>query len=212
MTPSLNPLLSTAARLAAAVLLLGAAGAAMAQYKIVGPDGKVTFTDQPPTAAQMRNSPGGGSAGGDGGGGGSFPYETRQAMSRYPVALYAQKSCDACDQARRALRARGIPFGEYSVDTNPDATQLKARFGEMTLPVITIGNQTIKGFRQSDVDSYLDAAGYPKTARLGGYSWPAPVPLAPPAAVARTAPSTAAPSSNGPAIALPPPSKNGIQF
>jgi len=213
MTLSTHPLLSTAARLCAAALLLGAAGAAMAQYKIVGPDGKITYTDKPPTATEMRNSAGGSSAGGsDGGGSNSFPYETRQASARYPVTLYAQKGCDPCDQARRALRARGIPFSEYSIDTNPDADKLKQRFGELTLPVITVGNQTIKGFRQSDVDAYLDAAGYPKTARLGGYSWPAAVPLAPPVPVARSAPSAAAQSPNGTTIDLPQPSKNGIQF
>jgi glutaredoxin len=213
MTLPTPPLLSTATRLCAAALLLGAAGAAMAQYKIVGPDGKVTYTDKPPTAAETRNGSGGSSAGGGGsGGGGSFPYETRQAIARYPVTLYAQKSCDPCDQARRALRARGVPFSEYSIDSNPDADQLKQRFGELTLPVITVGNQTIKGFRQSDVDSYLDAAGYPKTAHLAGYSWPAAVPLAPAAPVARAAPASAAAPTNGAKIDLPQPSKNGIQF
>ena len=211
MTSSTHPLLSTAARLCAAALLLGAAGAAMAQYKIVGPDGKVTFTDKPPTAADMRNGAGNASAGG--GGSGAFPYETRQASTRYPVTLYAQKSCDPCDQARRAMRARGIPFSEYSIDTNPDADKLKQRFGELTLPVITIGTQTIKGFRQSDVDSYLDAAGYPKTAHLAGYSWPAAVPFAPPTVpVARAASAATEPSPNGPHIDLPPPSQNGIKF
>jgi len=80
----------------------------------------------------------------------------------------------------------------------------------------TVGTQTIRGFRQADVDSYLDAAGYPKQAKLNGYSWPAAVPLAPPSPQATTraaqpaAPAT--PSNNGQQIDLPQPSKNGIQF
>ena len=206
---------SPSLRLATAALLLAVAGSASAQYKIVGPDGHVTYTDKPPGAAQQRAQPG--TAGGDGGGSASagFPYETRQALARYPVTLYAQKGCSPCDTARQALRARGVPFSEYSVDTNEDGSQLKARFGELTLPILTIGTQTVKGFRQADVDGYLDVAGYPKTARLTGYAWPAAVPLAPPSAAARTAttaPAPAAPPTTGPKIDLPPPSKNGIQF
>jgi glutaredoxin len=213
MTRLPSPSLSVAARLAAFALLLGAAGAAMAQYKIVGPDGKVTYTDQPPPAAARAQGSTAANTGGGGGGSGNFPYETRQAMGRYPVALYAQKGCSPCDQARSALHARGIPFTEYSIDTNPDALQLKSRFGEMTMPVVTIGGQTLKGFRQSELDGYLDAAGYPKQAKLAGYAWPAPVPLAPPAAAtsAHTTPSGVE-LPNGPKIDLPPPSKNGIQF
>ena len=47
------------ARLAAVALLLGgAAVAALAQYKIVGPDGKVTYTDKPPTASDIRPAKG----------------------------------------------------------------------------------------------------------------------------------------------------------
>jgi len=212
---SLAPLkTSPSLRLVTAALLLAAAGVASAQYKIVAPDGHVTYTDKPPTAAQQRAQPG--TSTGDGGAASAgFPYETRQAMARYPVTLYAQKGCSPCDAARQALRARGVPFSEYSVDTNEDGSQLKTRFGELTLPVLTIGTQTVKGFRQPEVDSYLDVAGYPKTARLAGYSWPAPVPLAPPSAAARTAspsPAPAAPPANGPKIDLPPPSKNGIQF
>jgi glutaredoxin len=211
MTLSTSSLLSAAARLGTAALLLGAAGAALAQYKIVGPDGRVTYTDKPPTAAEMRAA-NGGTAGADNAGGG-LPYEVRQAAGRYPVTLYAQKACDPCDQARKALRARGVPFNEYSITTDGDASQLKSRFGEMSLPVVTIGSQTIKGFRQSDLDAYLDAAGYPKQARLAGYSWPAAVPLAPAApATAKTAPAATAPSANDRNIDLPAPSKNGIQF
>jgi glutaredoxin len=210
MTPSTSPFLSAAARLCAAALLLGAAGAAVAQYKIVGPDGRVTYTDKPPTAAEMRSSGGAAAASGDGG---ALPYEVRKASGRYPVTLYATKSCEPCDSARKALRGRGVPFSEYTIDSAADVALLQSRFGDQNLPVITIGTQTLKGYRGSDIDSYLDVAGYPKQAKLNGYSWPAPVALAPAApTTAKAAPTSAAPSANGPKIDLPPPSQNGIQF
>lgn len=206
--PPLRPVLLARRGLAVA-LLAGAVVPAIAQYKIVAPDGRVTYTDKPPTAAQARQ--GGGSADTAPAANAGMPYETRQAMSRYPVTLYAGKGCAPCDQARQWLRGRGIPYNEYTVDSNADIAQLQQRFGDSSVPVVTIGNQTIKGFSGSELQSYADAAGYPKQARLTGYNWPAPRALVP---VGSTAPevSTSAAPSAAPKIDLPPPSKSGIQF
>ena len=201
------------ARLAlVAFLLAGAAVGAIAQaYKIVGPDGKITYTDKPPTPQDIRVNNGSGSSSSNSGG---LPYETRQAMAKYPVALYNTKDCAPCERARQALRQRGVPFNEYSVLLDADFAAAQARFGSnVSFPVITIGNQTMTGYSSNDLQAYLDAAGYPAQARLAGYSWPPAAPLAPrsatPVAPVATAPD-AAPST--PAPLLPPPSKNGIQF
>jgi hypothetical protein len=198
-------------RLAAVAMLLGgAAVGALAQYKIVGPDGKVTYTDKPPTPADIRvnnGTPAGNSATG------GMPYETRQAMGKFPVTLYAAKGCALCDQTRDALRQRGVPYSEYSVNTNADILALQARFNGTVLPVVVIGAQTLKASQPTDLQGYLDAAGYPGQARLTGYRWPQAVALAPPAAETPApvaAPIAAAPST--PAPLLPPPSKSGIQF
>ena len=192
-----------------AMLLGGAAVGALAQYKIVGPDGKITYTDKPPAAADIRANSGTPATANTASNGG-LPYETRQAMSRYPVTLYAAKDCAACGQARDALRQRGVPFSEYSITTNADLAALQSRFGGTTMPVIVIGSQTMKGYSSSNLQGFLDAAGYPAQARLVGYRWPAPVALAPPAP-STSADASAAPPST-PAPVLPPPSKSGIQF
>ena len=201
------------ARLAAVALLLGGtAVAALAQYKIVGPDGKVTYTDKPPTASDIRPTKGTAAPSGSAG----LPYETRQAMSKYPVTLYSTKSCLGCDHARQALKARGIPFNEFSVSTDADFAAFQARFGGTTSPIILVGTQVMKGYSSNDLSSYLDAAGYPSQGHLSGYAWAPATPLAPPATVSASA--NAAPaaddaaSSADPAPLLPPPSKNGIQF
>ena len=212
VTAGLAGLSARAVRLAAVALLLGGAAAgAMAQYKIVGPNGQVTYTDKPPTPSDIRPA---GNGNGVGNGApatiGGLPYETRQAMARYPIALYAAKGCSACDNARQWLRNRGIPFNEYSIDNNASITQLQQRFGATTVPVITIGSQTVNGFSASDMQSFADAAGYPAQARLNGYSWPAAVPL-----VSVGAPVAAAPAAPpAPAPVAPPPatSSSGIQF
>jgi len=200
---------SRLARVAAVALLLGGtAVAALAQYKIVGPDGKVTYTDKPPTPQDIRMPSGSGaSASGNPG----FPFATRQAMGKYPVTLFSTHSCPQCDSARQALRQRGVPFNEFSVTTDADISAVQHRFGEATLPVITIGGQSIKGYSSSDLASYLDAAGYPAQAHLVGYSWPAATPLAPQGAPVAATAGDATPAAPAPA-ALPPPSKSGIQF
>lgn len=203
-------------RLAAVALLLGGtAAAALAQYKIVGPDGKVTYTDKPPTAQDIR-LPSGNGSGNDAGANGNpgVPYATRQAMAKYPVTLYASKNCSPCDQARQALRQRGVPFNEYSVSSNADISALQSRFGEATLPVISVGGQSLKGYSPGDLSGYLDAAGYPAQARLIGYNWPAATPLAPPGAPVAAQAGDATPDATPAAAApqAPPPSKSGIQF
>lgn len=199
-------------RLAAvAALLGGAAVGALAQYKIVGPDGKVTYTDKPPTASDIK-APAPGAAAAPAAAG--IPYETRQAMAKFPVTLYSTRNCAACDSARQALRQRGVPFNEFSVGTDNDFAVYKSRFGGGTFPGISVGSKSLSGYSSSDLSGYLDAAGYPAQARLTGYSWPPAVALAPPSAGAAVSANTdqpvAAPAA--PAPLAPPPSKSGIQF
>ena len=214
----LNPTSSAAARTnrlarlaAVAMLLGGSAVGALAQYKIVGPDGKVTYTDKPPAAQDIRPSKDSATPSAAG-----MPYETRQAMAKYPVTLYSTKSCPSCDQARQALRGRGVPFTEYSVTTDSDFTAFQSRIGGSTFPVLAIGSQTVKGYSANDLSGYLDAAGYPAQGRLTGYSWPAATPLAPRGATSAAASDDTAPAAptapSAPAPLLPAPSKNGIQF
>jgi len=185
---------------AVAALLAGAATGALAQYKIVGPDGRVTYTDKPPAPSDARAR----TAGGGGADTSALPGEVRQAMSRFPVTLYSAKGCAPCDQARQWLKGRGIPFNEFSIESNADIDALKSKFGAPNLPVITIGSQVIRSSSTSELTTYADAAGYPKQSKLSGYNWPAPTPLAPPAAAPAPAPA--------PAPAAPPPAPSGIQF
>jgi glutaredoxin len=160
---------------------LALAGLAQAQgvYRIVGPDGKVTFSDKPPTAAQAAA----GATTNPAASGGStsdtnLPYELRQVVSRYPVTLYTSAQCAPCDAARSLLKQRGVPFNEKTVSTQEDTEALQRLAGEPTLPVGTIGAQKLKGFSDSEWAQYLDAAGYPKASQLPkAYRYPAASPL-----------------------------------
>lgn len=169
--------LAALAALACASLWTGAVHAQV--YRIVGPDGRVTFSDRPPedargTPAQTLAIPGGS--------GGtpvaSLPMEVRDAANRYPVTLYTGNDCSPCTTARNFLAGRGIPFTEKTVTTAEDIAALQHLSGANRLPFATIGGQHLVGFTQSEWSQYLDAAGYPKSSQLPpNYRNPAASPL-----------------------------------
>ena len=171
------------ATLAAASLLLALAVSlvqAQGIYRIVGPDGRVTFSDKPP-AASDKATPLGADGRTEALASSELPYELRQLARRYPVTLYSGENCAPCDSGRQLLNARGIPFSERIVSTPQDADALQKFSGDTSIPILTIGGQRLKGFMQADWIQYLDAAGYPKTSQLPpSYRNPAPTPLVPP--------------------------------
>lgn len=157
--------LSLALPIGSLVLLQSAS--AQGVYRVVGPEGKVSYSDQPPASNAKGHS-----ASND------MPLELKQAVGRYPVTLYAGKDCAPCDKGRNLLNARGIPYTEKTVNTHDDLAALKRLSGATNLPLLTIGGQHIKGFSDTEWSQYLDAAGYPKTSLLSpAYRRPAPAPL-----------------------------------
>lgn len=190
-----------------ALCCLGLSPLAMAQYKVIGPDGKVTYTDRPPTSsqAQVQVMSGHGAVGNGGAELAALPPALRQAVSRFPVTLYAAKSCPPCDIGREVLVQRGIPFNEKRVESSLDLEAYVQLSGGRSLPMLTVGSQQIKSGSLNEWNSYLDAAGYPKTSVLpAGYRRPLPTPLVgaanpvPPGAVPASAPGPALENRNAP--------------
>ena len=183
---------------------------AAAQYKVVGPDGKVTYTDRPPPQTSGKASALPPAAGDAGTANAGLPFELRQVASRYPVTLYTSAGCDSCDVGRQYLRQRGIPYVEKVAGGN-DGEALVRATGSRAIPALTIGGQVLQGYSADSWASYLDAAGYPKQSRLpGSYTPPPPSPLvaARPAAAEVAAPVPAPP----PPEPAPPPAPGGIRF
>lgn len=203
---------------AAAVLaLLPVLASAQGIYRIVGPDGRVTFSDKPPTKSEKATalSPSGRSS--EGGGASELPFELREAMNRYPVTLYTGDNCEPCGAARSLLNRRGVPYTERTITTAQDIEALKRLGMEATVPTATIGGQRLKGYSEGDWSDYLDAAGYPKSSRLpSGYRNAAAIPLvsvpdAPAASAAR--PAAAPPATpSAPAPGPTPDNPTGIVF
>jgi glutaredoxin len=156
--------------------LLSPAVSAQGVYRVVGPDGKVTYSDQPPPANANARPVGGASAAA--GNSSALPSELRQAAGRYPVTLYAGADCAPCDSGRNFLNARGIPFSEKTVSSADDIAAFKRLNGVASLPMLAVGGQHLKGYSESEWTQYLDAAGYPKTSALpAGYRRSAATPL-----------------------------------
>ncbi len=164
-------------RLLAAALLLAPAWSAHALYKVVQPDGSVTYTDRPPAAGSGRIITLGRGAAVEAPEV-SMPLELRQAAQRYPVTLYTSSDCAPCDSGRRLLQQRGVPYSERLVTSEEDAVALERKVGGRTVPALTIGTQPLRGLSETDWSAYLDAAGYPRESRLPrNWQPPAPTPL-----------------------------------
>lgn len=190
-----------------------AATSAHALYKVVGPDGKVTYTDTPPPpggASRISTvSVGGSTVSSDS----RLPLELRQASQRYPVTLYTMKDCGPCDSARALLRERGVPYIEKLVLSETDGDALQRLTGARATPTLTIGSQVLRGMAADSWSAYLDAAGYPRESRLpANYQHPKATPLTPPAP-ARPAVASAPPVEQpADTPVAPPPAPGGIRF
>ena len=196
-------------------LMLGGLAQAQGIYRIVGPDGKVTFSDRPPAEAQAAPAPPPRTA--PPSPNQALPFELRQLAARYPVTLHSSADCAPCVTGRQWLMQRGIPFTEKTITSPDDAQALQRLSGELTLPVLTVGAQVLRGFSAAEWGPYLDAAGYPASSKLPPGYRPAPAqPLAPPKPAPASSPTPEAPSmSNEPTLPpVTPPRDNpaGIRF
>jgi glutaredoxin len=172
------------------------AGPAFAQYKVVGPDGRITYTDRPPPAA----TPGGQVSGVRGSAAANsataaLPYELQQAVARFPVVFYTSPECSLCDTARRMLRQRGIPLTERQAQHPDDLALVERQTGGRGLPALMVGTQAVHGYGEAQWGSLLDLAGYPRQSKLPrDYAAAAPVPLSPRSAAPSPAPAPAVPA------------------
>ena len=146
---------------AAAFAATIACGAATAQaYRWVDEQGNVHYTQTPPPPGaknvQRKNLQQSGAAASA-----DLPYATKLAAQNFPVKLFAQEKCEACDRARALLVKRGVPFAEVNVLSQKEADEVKAISGEGNLPLVVVGSLHQSGFQEQLLNSLLDTAGYP---------------------------------------------------
>ena len=207
----------TFARYARAVplaLLLVCGRAAEAQFKVIAPDGTVTYTDRPAAAqgskvTQLRKDASAVAAQAPPAASANtnlarLPYELRQVAERFAVVLYASADCAPCEAGRRMLVQRGVPYAERLIQSEEDQQALARISDARTVPVLAVGSQITRGWLESEWSANLDLAGYPRESRLPR-DWPVAVaaPLAArsaesipnlPASAPPTQPTVAAPA------------------
>jgi hypothetical protein len=178
-------------------------------FRWVDKAGKMNYGDLPPADAtdieriKISSESASESASND-----DLPYATRRAQENFPVTLYTSDGCnEACTQGRNLLSKRGIPYSEKLLQTREDIDAFKQLSGiDSVVPVLQVGKDFLKGYLESQWNTELDVAGYPKTAsyrqRFAPPVRPVPFTPAPPAATSAeglSADGQAAPTQAAPA-------------
>jgi glutaredoxin len=175
----LSPTALSRAALTLSLALLALPG--QAQFKVIGADGKVTYTDREPNASEGKVVPLGNKAitAQPAAAETDLPFELRQAATKYPVTLYVTTTvCEPCNSGRQLLKQRGIPFSEKLVVSAEDSEALERLSGAREAPTLSIGSQILRGYAAETWAAYLDAAGYPRESRLPStYQYPAAAPV-----------------------------------
>jgi glutaredoxin len=216
--PSCARLVPTAASRAVLALALAViALPALAQFKVIDADGKVTYTDRVPSASEGKIvSLGDRAVVAQPAAEAELPFELRQAVLRYPVTLYVtSNACEPCNSGRQMLKQRGVPFTEKLVVTSEDSEALERLSGAREAPTLAIGTQVLRGYAIETWSAYLDAAGYPRESKLPStYQYKAAAPVVD-RRDATTARAEARPEAR-PALPspspTPPPTPGGIRF
>lgn len=151
--------MNTAALVAIAIALAAGPLGAAQLYRWVDEKGHVEWRDTPPPAGaknvEQRN------VGSNTIQTSTLPYSVQQAVKNFPVTLWVYDCGEPCTTARRHLVRRGIPHTERNAEKERDA--LKKLTGSLEAPVLVVGSKQLKGYLDTDWDSALDAAGYPRT-------------------------------------------------
>jgi glutaredoxin len=179
----------------AVLLLAGAAGVQAQIYKWVDPQGVTQYSDTPPPKSaariELKSFSSGGSAV-------QLPFELAEAARNHPVTLYTTGQCNACDDGRAMLQARGIPYAEKTVASASDQAVLKQAGSDGQLPLLLVGRNRLVGYEAGAWNLALDHASYPaKRVLPSSYRYAPGTPAAPPkppgaAALASAAAKTAA--------------------
>ena len=65
------------------------------------------------------------------------------------ITIYSRRFCGYCTAAKSLLESKGYSFEEVNLDENPElALQVMEKSRMRTVPIITVGEQTVGGFRE----------------------------------------------------------------
>jgi glutaredoxin len=128
-------------------------------YKIVTPDGRVVYTDHPPTQGKVLKTltpdPAPATA---------LPataaeqlakLQSLRAVTAVPtsgVVLYSAAWCGYCTKAKAWLAGRGIAYREVDIDTTDGMASFAQAGGGKGVPLLVANGQRVQGFSPSAYD------------------------------------------------------------
>ena len=140
-------------------------------YKSVGPDGRITYSQDPPSAGKVEktlsftNLP-------------STPLP--ESVLRYreqleksmgkrlddsakpraggPAVLFMAQWCGYCKQAKRYLSEKAIPYQEYDIDTPVGMRAFVELGAGKGVPVMLWNNRKVQGFTRAAYDALFSAS------------------------------------------------------
>jgi hypothetical protein len=169
-------------------------------YRWVDDKGNVEWRDTPPPASAPAKKVEQRRMGDNVAPADEVPYSVQLAMKNHPVTLWATDCGPVCAGARAHLNRRGIPFTDKNPQSDYEAFRKISPDG--SVPLLQVGSSRLKGYLESEWDSTLDYAGYPRSALITAR----PKPPSPAPKPAEGAPASSAPSAPaGPASTAAPP-------
>ena len=128
-------------------------------YKWNDSDGRVHFGDRPPEGASAQEIP----VRSFDGAADSARAVDANSVDR-SVTVFSAVWCGLCKQAKSQLKARGVSFTEYDIETNGYGKAEFKRLGGRGVPLILVGAQRMNGFSSDKLDRMLKDAGLLKSA------------------------------------------------
>jgi len=84
--------------------------------------------------------------------------------SAAPISLYIVSDCDSCDFVRSFLDNRGVPYTAKNVESDEALkNELMDKAKKMQVPATEVGGKVVFGYRKTEIESALVAAGYPSS-------------------------------------------------
>lgn len=120
-------------------------------YKVVGPDGKVSYTDKEPKSEKAEKLKIQTYAG--------VPAVSSLNAAVKRVTLFSAQWCGACRKAKAYMVSHKIAFDEWDIDTSSYAQGKLKEFGTKSIPVILVGNQRMVGFSPESFEDMRSKAG-----------------------------------------------------
>lgn len=144
-----------------ALVTLAAANAAQL-YRWVDNKGNVEWRDTPPPASVPAKNIQERRVSDNVIGTSEASFSMQLATKNHPVTLWATDCGPLCSNARAHLNRRGTPFTEKAPQS--DTAGFKKAAPGSEVPTLQVGTITLTGYQESEWDSTLDSAGYPRTA------------------------------------------------